>query len=281
MSTTPPTAAKPTSSSTAPPAATATATATPFKEQLLQLVKTAQFGLFVGHFSTLFFTFLYFLTYTSSKTSYVHYYSYKLIYLSVIASFGNILYQSVKCKVLNISDYNALLLDDNFHYIFIAASLLLLLPPITLAIIPFALYSTFHTLSYILANILPIVPLNTDSIASRLSQLVKNYHNTVILYAANFEITTFLYILLRALLWSKGFWIGFVLYGLFIRLRFEKSIVTRSCFKNLEVKLDGLASTSSVPPIVKKYWIDFKSLLKTYSKKFSLTTQIDESAKAQ
>ncbi|QPG75515.1 hypothetical protein FOA43_002870 [Brettanomyces nanus] len=84
------------------------------------------------------------------------------------------------------------------------------------------------------------------------------------------ELATFAYITFKALIWSKGYWISFVLHGFFMRLRYEKSIFTRTCFKKLEVRIDGLTSHPALPPVVKKYWIDLKTQLMALSNRFKL-----------
>ncbi|KAG7879094.1 hypothetical protein KL937_003507 [Ogataea polymorpha] len=250
----------------------AAAPAKPLKDQLIELVQTAQFAWFAGHVTTLFYSLVYFLTYRSRGS--FHKFSYTLIYLSVIESFGIIIHQSWKAGSLKLNNPKVVLADDNVQYILIALALLLVLPVISLSIFPFVFFSFFHCITYIRGAVLPKLGLkNQEALANKLGSFVANYNDLSMYYAANFEISTFVYIVFRALLWSKGFWIALVVYGAFIKFRYEKSIFTRSCFKKLEVRIDGLLSHPSVSPQIKQYWINAKSALKKYGNQFKLVQE--------
>ncbi|KAH3670647.1 hypothetical protein OGAPHI_001162 [Ogataea philodendri] len=249
------------------------------KDQLLELVKTPQFVWFTGHVSTLLFSLVYFLTFRSKGKA--HRLSYNLIFVAVIESFGIIIHQGYKTGTLKVNNPKALLADDNVQYTLIASALLLVLPRISLAIFPFGFFSFFHSINYFRGAILPKLGLKNEAgLSNKLGAFVKNYNDLSMYYAANFEIATFVYIVFKALIWSRGFWIALVVYGAFIKFRYEKSIFTRTCFKKIEVRADGLFSHPSVSPQIKQYWINAKSVIKKYGNQYKLVSEPAKPAKS-
>ncbi|OWB85872.1 hypothetical protein B5S33_g4547 [[Candida] boidinii] len=233
------------------------------KEKLLILANTMQFAWFIGHVLTLVFGFVYFLTYRSTNSK-LNYSSYKLMYLSIIESFGIILYQSYKSKNLKIDKPLELLKNDNIQYISIAICLFAFIPIITISSFPFLLFSTFHSLTYLKSSLLPILPFNSNNICNKITNFIKKYNVISMQYSSVIELLTFIYILVSGLFWRKGYWISTIFYGLFIKLRFDTSKYTRDTLKIWEVNLDGLLSSTSIPPQIKQGWFSFKALLKNY-----------------
>ncbi|OUM54393.1 hypothetical protein BVG19_g3776 [[Candida] boidinii] len=233
------------------------------KEKLLILANTMQFAWFIGHVLTLVFGFVYFLTYRSTNSK-LNYSSYKLMYLSIIESFGIILYQSYKSKNLKIDKPLELLKNDNIQYISIAICLFAFIPIITISSFPFLLFSTFHSLTYLKSSLLPILPFNSNNICNKITNFIKKYNVISMQYSSVIELLTFIYILVSGLFWRKGYWISTIFYGLFIKLRFDTSKYTRDTLKIWEVNLDGLLSSTSIPPQIKQGWFSFKTLLKNY-----------------
>ncbi|GMF07806.1 unnamed protein product [[Candida] boidinii] len=233
------------------------------KEKLLILANTMQFAWFIGHVLTLVFGFVYFLTYRSTNSK-LNYSSYKLMYLSIIESFGIILYQSYKSKNLKIDKPLELLKNDNVQYISIAICLFAFIPIITISSFPFLLFSTFHSLTYLKSSLLPILPFNSNNICNKITNFIKKYNVISMQYSSVIELLTFIYILVSGLFWRKGYWISTIFYGLFIKLRFDTSKYTRDTLKIWEVNLDGLLSSTSIPPQIKQGWFSFKTLLKNY-----------------
>lgn len=233
------------------------------KEKLLILANTMQFAWFIGHVLTLLFGSIYFLTYRSTNSK-LNYSSYKLMYLSIIESFGIILYQSYKSKNLKIDKPLELLKNDNIQYISIAICLFAFIPIITISSFPFLLFSTFHSLTYLKSSLLPILPFNSQKICNQITNFIKKYNIISMQYSSIIELLTFIYILLNGLIWRKGYWISTIFYGLFIKLRFDTSKYTRDTLKIWEVNLDGLLSSTSIPSQIKQGWFTFKSLLKKY-----------------
>lgn len=186
------------------------------------------------------------------------------MYLSIIESFGIILYQSYKSKNLKIDKPLELLKNDNIQYISIAICLFAFIPIITISSFPFLLFSTFHSLTYLKSSLLPILPFNSNNICNKITNFIKKYNVISMQYSSVIELLTFIYILVSGLFWRKGYWISTIFYGLFIKLRFDTSKYTRDTLKIWEVNLDGLLSSTSIPPQIKQGWFSFKTLLKNY-----------------
>lgn len=161
--------------------------------------------------------------------------SYRLAYVGCLESFGIILYQSYKSSK---PDVYTLLADSNFQYTF-EALLWLCAPRNLLLLVPFAVFSTFHVLGYLKNVLLPAVGAN-KALSARFSSFIAGNNGRLLVFVANVEFVLLLHVLLRALFFRKRAWIVLVVYGFFMKLRFDRSPYTRGVFKEYEVRLDGI-----------------------------------------
>ncbi|GMG47703.1 unnamed protein product [Ambrosiozyma monospora] len=230
-------------------------------QQLLSLVNTMQFAWFVGHFLTLFFGFLYFSTYYSShfKGGRLHYLYYNCAYGAIVESFTVIVFESIKSGMLDAGD---LIMDDNIQYLSIAICFFWSFPVVSISLCPFLLFSFFHSTNYIAVNLLPLIGLGSHS--ESLSKFIKKNNDESMYIAAWFEVFTFLYMILKAFTWIEGFFYAAIIYGIFIKLRYEKSIFTRTVFLKVEVAFDGVFAHPALPSFIKATWISLKKGLKNF-----------------
>lgn len=228
------------------------------KEKLATTVKTLQFGWFVGHFLTLISVFFFTLTYLKIGAR-IYWFWYDLAALGIVASFGILVYQLVKKVGF---DVKTLIKDDNVHFLGLGIMFLILRPYIILPIIPFQLFSLFHVLSYSKAYLLPIFDQDENSKAYKvINGFIANNNSKSIQLACILEVCSLFFLLARVLLFRKRSLSPFLIYLVFMKLRYEKSVVTRNVFKFLELKIDGVVNNVNNPN-VKSYWIKAKSGLR-------------------
>ncbi|KAK9241343.1 hypothetical protein V1525DRAFT_7313 [Lipomyces kononenkoae] len=240
-----------------PPPTPAAATTS---QRLLRLVKTLQFAWFAGHVFVLLGVFFYALSTIrfSPGTRWGRFW-YRETFVSVIVTYGIVLYRTYKSSSPTTT---ALLRDDNVQYMIIA--LLWLISKPLLATLPaFAIYSFFHVLTYTRTNVLPTIgTLPNSPLATRIQSFVDNYNDMFTRAVANLELVLLVRLFLDALLWRKGSWISLLVYGSFIRLRFEQSAFTKLAVRNWEVRIDSLIAHPAVPAVVKAGWTQVKTFLK-------------------
>lgn len=184
---------------------------------------------------------------------------YREIFVAVIATFGIIIHQTYKGKAINPQQ---LLRDDNVTYLLVAF-LWLVSKPTYGTFLPFAIFSLFHVLTYIRGFILPALGYPSDrGLAIQIDGFVKQYNDKFMFTAANLEFMMFLGLIFKALTFQRGSWIKTAVFFVFLRLRYTQSLFTRSVIGSWEVRVDGLLSHPSIPPVVKQTWVTVKHNLR-------------------
>ncbi|CAR26056.1 ZYRO0B00814p [Zygosaccharomyces rouxii] len=227
-------------------------------EKLFQLTKTLQFAWFCGHAITLVFSTLYFITYCPKI--------YRVAYAGVLESFGIITYQHYYLKQSSLQDRSltpsALLLNDDLLY-FGMAFVWFITPRFALSLVPYAVFSLFHVLIYCKSVLLPqVFDMSPGSkCVGAISNFIHQYNERSMYWMGSVEIFTWVWLTLRALLFRRRSWIVWLSYSFFLKVRFENSKYIKSSFAQWRVRLDGIVSHSSVPPMVKQWYHRFEVLL--------------------
>jgi len=136
------------------------------------------------------------------------------------------------------------------------------------ALLPFAVYSTFHFLTYLCTNlILTIMPsapgAPQPAIAETIARFVKKNYDASMHLVANLE----LFLWARVFLWCLVMWNSWVLlvvYTVFLRARYAQSVFVRDAMKGVELRGDALATDARVPEGARNAWTIAKSLVKRF-----------------
>ncbi|KAK9453894.1 hypothetical protein V1511DRAFT_489323 [Dipodascopsis uninucleata] len=230
------------------------------QQKLLQLAKTLQFSWFTGHVLVLIGVIFYSLSALRfSVNNYWARFWYREAYFAVIVTYGIVLYRSYRSSSPSVT---TILCDDNAQYLAIAL-LWFSQKPLLATLPPFAIYSFFHVLTYVRTSILPTIgQSSSSSLSSRIQSFVDNYNDKFTSLVANLELILLVRIFFNALLWRKGSWIALIIYGCFIRFRYEQSAFTKLAVRNWEVRFDSLIAHPAVPAVVKNGWIHLKTVVK-------------------
>lgn len=214
-------------------------------DKLIRLSKSLEFTWFMGHLIVLFFSLFFLLSFKASI--------YKIIYLGVLNSFGIIIYQQHVLKSIP-KDAQSILNDENFSY-FVLALVWLVMPVNMFSIIPYLIFATFHVLKYLENTLLPTV-LNINKDTNKYVKIIANfteqYNEKCMFWVASSELFIFIINFLKVFLWYKRSWIIFVLYSLFIKVRYENSKYLRLICAQWRVRVDGIISLPQIPPPVKR-----------------------------
>lgn len=141
--------------------------------------------------------------------------------------------------------------------------------PIWFALLPFAVYSTFHFVSYLRTNVIPTFappqyPPGTNPatpgarpiqhpISEAISRFVKANYDTSMHLVSNLEIFLFARVFLGALVFANS-WVLLLCYTVFLRVRYGQSAFVRQAFMALERKGDAVVNDARVPDSFKNIW---------------------------
>lgn len=228
------------------------------KDQLATTVKTLQFAWFVGHLFTLIGVFFFTLSYLKIGKRFYKFW-YNLAVIGVVSSFGIINYQIVKKQGFDVKE---LLKRTDFHYLALGIMFFILKPYIIFPILPFQIFSLFHVLSYAKAELLPVFGQDSETTAYKtIDNFVKNNNGKSIQVASLLEVYSLFFLGVRVLFFRKRSLTPFLVYLIFIKLRYETSGLIRNIFKRIELKIDDLINNLNNPK-AKDIWIKVKDVLR-------------------
>lgn len=142
-----------------------------------------------------------------------------------------------------------------------------------LALLPYAIYSIFHVLTYTRGILLPTLQPQppaaagqkpaTSGLADSIGAFVKNYYDASMSIVAGLELALWFRILGSAIIFVKGSWVILVLYTIFLRARISQSTFVQGMIKQLGARGDALTQRQDVPPAARQAWETAKGVLKT------------------
>lgn len=233
-------------------------------------VKSLHFGWFVGHFSVVACSTLFFL---SQLIFYPLVFFYRLAYLSVIASYGIVLYNSYRPFTSSEPYFKRMLLDENTQYMIIAVYFLFS-RRIAVTLLPFFIYSVFHVLEFTYKQVIPSFAPQQKDIQSKLKSLVDKYHDLAMVYTAKIEVCGVMTRLVLGLFVFRSSLLSVLLYTHFLRMRYYMSSDMRQFLNETGTKIDQLLTPPTahpkIPPAVIKAYATAKE--KYYAKAVPATT---------
>lgn len=245
-------------------------------DRLMALVQTLQFSWFMGHLTLLLCTIYYTITIVRfNANSGIALFSYRLAFMSAAVTYGIVVFKAYRAKMQRGQTGNpqqqalSLLGDENVQYL-IMAFIWLYSKAIWFALLPFAVYSTFHFLSYLRTNVIPTFvpppqapaatptspgsrPTVQHPISEFISRFVKQNYDTSMHLVSNLEIFLWVRLFLGAIVF-KNSWVLLVIYTLFLRIRYAQSQFVRQAFQGSERKGDALVNDARVPDNVRNVW---------------------------
>jgi len=255
---------------TAPPANTT------LTQRLSSLAQTLQFAWFCGHMTLLACTLRYTLAIIKFNASTrMATFSYRLAFLSAAATYGIVVYKAYRSRLRSGQFPSGqaaamkILGDENVQYLMMALCWLYA-KPVYFALFPFAVYSTFHFLTYLRTALIPAVtgpgaasgaPANVSEMISR---FVKQNYDASMHLVANLE----LFLWARVFLWClvfKNSWILLALYTLFLRARYAQSQFVRDALLGLGRRGDGVVADARIPDPVRMGWGVAKSVVARFA----------------
>lgn len=228
----------------------------------------------LGHFLVLLTTAWYFKAYVTFKSAaYIWYY--KTAFTGAIVSYAIVCYKSLGTPQPNAAYVQRALADENVQY-FIMALLWWFSKPLPLALIPYAVFSLFHALTFTRTTILPIVfkpapaaprangtasPPSTQSpLAKTIGVWVKSNYDVAMIIVARLELLIMLRAIVGVFLMQNSLLIP-IAYAHFLRARYYYSTFTRDAVGTVVALIDGYTNKPQAPPVVKTVWGQVKNFI--------------------
>ncbi|RPB21979.1 hypothetical protein L211DRAFT_354948 [Terfezia boudieri ATCC MYA-4762] len=254
-------------------------------DRLMALVQTLQFSWFMGHLTLLVSTIYYTIAVVRfNAVSTAAAFSYRLAFLSAAVTYGIVVFKAYRAKIQRVGVENpqqqvlSLLGDENVQYL-VMALIWLYSNSIWFALLPFAVYSTFHFLSYLRTNVIPTFapatpapgsnpaaspgprPTVQHPLSEYIAKFVRQNYDTSMHLVSNLEIFLWARVFLGALVF-KNSWVLLLCYTLFLRIRYAQSSFVRQAFQGLERKGDALVNDARVPDGARNGWRIGKDVVK-------------------
>ncbi|KAL2020445.1 hypothetical protein VTK56DRAFT_8411 [Thermocarpiscus australiensis] len=259
----------------------------PLSQRLQRLVSTLQFAWFSGHTILLFCIIRYALSWIR-----LNYYGgwarfcYRLAFIAAANTYGIVVYKTWRARQKTGAKQpgGALgyLADENVQYLLMAV-VWLFMPQHPLALLPYGIYSVFHVVTYIRANVIPtFVPPQKlppsaagaspngkpqymqHPAADALGAFVKRYYDSSMSIVSALEMLLWIRLLFGAIFFQHRSWILLAIYTVFLRTRFAQSSHVQNSFAQLEARIDNLIGAQGTPPVARQVWDGVKGTARQF-----------------
>ncbi|PFH46986.1 hypothetical protein AMATHDRAFT_68611 [Amanita thiersii Skay4041] len=214
-----------------------------------------------GHFILLLASLRYFIAAATFRTASAWWY--KASFFGAIISYAIVCHKSLGSPQPNLAWIRRALLDENVQY-FILAMFWYSSRPVTFALLPYAIFSLFHALTFTRTTLMPqLLPPGPPAqaggqpqphpLAKKLQLWVKANYNKAMGVVAFAEIVILVRVLLGAITFQNSFLMPLV-YAHFLRQRYYHSAFTRDAFAATAKYIDGYAQRPTTPPIARQVW---------------------------
>lgn len=180
------------------------------------------------------------------------------MYICVVLVFGFVLHGDFYSGRLPVSNPPLLLQDSSIQYFF-CGLLWLFTAPFLATLPPFMVFSVSHALNFICSDILPCFGYSQkSSLSVRIQNLVSSNSPKLMVAAAHIELFILIRLICFVLAFRTSAVIQLVFYTLFFKLRYQSSTYTHNAVQIWKTQVDSLVAHPSVPPAIKKGWIEFE-----------------------
>jgi len=221
-----------------------------------------------GHFILLISALRYFLATLTLKT--VSTWWYKASFTGALISYVIVCQKSLGVPQPNIAWVRKALLDENIQY-FLLALFWWTSKPVALALLPYAIFSLFHALTFARTTLIPQVlppgppataggPPQPHPVAKKLQAWVKSNYDTAMKAVAYTELLIMLRITLGAITFQNSL-LSPIFYAHFLRQRYYQSTFTRDAIAKVDERVEGYIRRDGVPPMAVGAWDKMKLAL--------------------
>ncbi|KIJ45740.1 hypothetical protein M422DRAFT_166656, partial [Sphaerobolus stellatus SS14] len=223
-----------------------------------------------GHFILLFFSLRYLFAYATFKSA-AYTGSYKTAFFGALVSYAIVCFKALGIPSPSSAFISRALMDENVQY-FILAIYWWFSKPVPIAILPYTVFSLFHTLTFVRTTILPKVypqpaaaagsqgPPPQSQIGKFIQTWVKSNYDSAMRITAIAEFVILFRVVLGALTLQNSF-LTPIVYAHFLRQRYYHSTFTKEALGKVKSLLDKYARHPSLPPVVGQVWGHVKNAI--------------------
>jgi len=221
-----------------------------------------------GHFLLLTAA-LYYIFSTVTMRSIAYTWWYKTAFTGGLVSYGIVCYKSLGIPQINGAYFRKATSDENVQYLLLAL-FWWTSKPIALTLVPYAIFSLFHALTFLRTTILPLVfpptppPAGSSaapqqsSYAKTIQSWVRANYDKAMRVVAYTELIIMLRVTVGAMIFKNSFTTPIV-YAHFLRQRYYFSQFSRDAIFQAGAAIDG--QIHRAPPILGNVWGHVKNLL--------------------
>ena len=157
-------------------------------------------------------------------------------------------------------------MDENVQYLVMAVFFLVTTAHVT-ALLPYAVFSLFHSLTYLTTNVLPTFTPGAASsgLTPRIQEFCKTNYEPAMQIVSRIEVLLTTPIMLMSILtFSISGLTKAALWLYFLRYRYFSSGYTRQTFTHLTLRIDHLVANPNIPPLVRSIWTAIKTNVRRY-----------------
>jgi len=162
------------------------------------------------------------------------------------------------------------MLDENVQY-FLLAFFWWSSKPIAMTLLPYAIFSLFHALTFARTTLMPQFlppgppaaaggPPTPHPLAKRLQAWVKANYDTAMKVVAYAELVIFLRVFLGAITFQNSL-LSPIIFAHFLRQRYYQSAFTRESVGAVTTRIDGFVRKPGNPLVLVKVWDNFQMLV--------------------
>ncbi|KAF8624778.1 hypothetical protein AX15_005668 [Amanita polypyramis BW_CC] len=221
-----------------------------------------------GHFILLLSAIRYFLAAFTFRTASAWWY--KTSFLGALFSYAIVCYKTLGFPQPTLAWIKRAVLDENVEY-FLLAMFWYSSKPVTIALLPYAIFSLFHALTFARTTILPQIlqpgppaaaggPPQPHPLAKKLQTWVKGHYDSAMRVVAYTELVILVRVVLGAIFFQNSFASPFI-YVHFLRQRYYYSAFTREAVAVTVTRVDKYVHQPSTPPAVGRVWENGKALI--------------------
>ncbi|KAI0961273.1 hypothetical protein AcW1_000399 [Taiwanofungus camphoratus] len=220
-----------------------------------------------GHFVLLVSSLRYFLASITFRG--VSAWWYKTSFTGALVSYAIVCQKSLGTPQPNAAWVQRALVDENVQYLLLAL-FWWTSKPVALALVPYAIFSLFHALTFTRTTLMPQFlpqgppataggPPTPHPLAKKLQAWVKANYDSAMKAVAFTELLIMLRVTLGAITLQNSF-MSPVIYAHFLRQRYFQSKFTQSAVWFVSARVDGYVHREGVPPVLGTVWDKFKVL---------------------
>jgi len=195
---------------------------------------------------------------------------YKVSFTGALISYAIVCNKSLGTPQPNLAYVRKALLDENVQY-FLLAFFWWTSRPVTVDLLPYAIFSLFHALTFtrttLMPQFLPQGPPTTAGgppaphpLAKKLQAWVKANYDRAMSVVAYTEILIFVRVFLGAITFQNSL-LSPLIYAHFIRQRYYQSAFTRHAIAHVDAQVTGLTGRPGIPPVVGQVWQKARGLV--------------------